>query len=303
MEPIVRAEQLSKRYGDLAAVDGIDLEIFPGECFGFLGPNGAGKTTAVKMISGVVPISGGRLSVLGKDVNRDVREIKASIGVCPQDVNLDVDFSVMKNLLVFSRYFGMSKVDAKERAEELIDFFQLGEKRHQKIDSLSGGLKKRLLIARALVNTPRLLILDEPTTGLDPQARHQMWDKIRELKRSGTTIILTTHYMEEASLLCERIVIIDRGKIVESGSPEALVERHIGKEVLEIDDFDPHLQKYLEEEGQSFEIHSSRIYVYTQEGGEILTRITANSKPGRVVLRPATLEDVFLKLTGRHLRD
>jgi lipooligosaccharide transport system ATP-binding protein len=303
MERILTAEGLTKRFGDFTAVDGIDFEIYRGECFGLLGPNGAGKTTTVKMIHAAVPITAGTLHVLGKDVSRCPRAVKAAIGVCPQDVNLDPDFSVRKNLIVYARYFGIGGTRARAKADELIEFFQLGEKRDQKIESLSGGLKKRLLIVRALVNEPRILILDEPTTGLDPQARHQIWDKVRELKRSGTTIVLTTHYMEEAATLCDRLVIMDGGSIIERGAPASLIERHIGREVIEMEDYPPHTAPYLEERAIPFEIYSDRIYIYAASARDILADLTDRFPSGKVALRQATLEDVFLKLTGRQLRE
>jgi lipooligosaccharide transport system ATP-binding protein len=303
MKPIVKANKLTKKFGNFVAVNRIDFEITPGECFGFLGPNGAGKTTTVKMIYAVVPISSGSLFVFGKDVSIHPREIKACIGVCPQDINLDTDFSALKNLLVFARYFGIDSNQARNKADMLIDFFQLGEKKDQRIENLSGGLKKRLLIARALVNDPKLLILDEPTTGLDPQARHQIWDKIRELKKSGTTIILTTHYMEEASMLCDRLVIMGEGNIIEKGVPESLIKKYIGRDVIEIEDSSPEIKIFLRNKGVNFETHSDRTYIYTEKGREILSSITKNSFSEKVILRQASLEDVFLKLTGRHLRE
>lgn len=303
IEPILTAKNLTKRYGELTAVDGIDLAIEPGECFGFLGPNGAGKTTTVKMIYAAVPVTSGTLRVFGLEITAHQREIKASIGVCPQDVNLDPDFSVLKNLIVFARYYGINAARARRKAEALIDFFQLGEKRDHKIESLSGGLKKRLLVVRALVNDPRLLILDEPSAGLDPQARHQIWDKIRELRNAGTTVILTTHYMEEASVLCDRIVIMDRGKIIEQGKPATLIDRYIGRDVIEIEDLSPGIEEYLNSSRVLFESHAGRVYIYTDSGHEILAGITRNRPTGRVVLRQSTLEDVFLKLTGRQLRE
>jgi lipooligosaccharide transport system ATP-binding protein len=303
MEPVLTATGLTKLYGDLAAVNGIDFEIFPGECFGFLGPNGAGKTTTVKMIHASVPVTEGCLCVFGHDITSCIREIKARIGVCPQDVNLDQDFTVKKNLIVFARYFGIKAATAAARAEELIDFFQLGEKSDQIIENLSGGMKKRLLIVRALVNDPDLLILDEPTTGLDPQARHQIWEKVRELRKKGKTIILTTHYMEEAEALCDRLVIMDRGRIIEKGSPAELVEKHIGREVLEIEDPSPAVLEAVEKSGARHETHAGRTYVFTGDGRALLTAISGEERPGQVVLRRASLEDVFLQLTGRQLRE
>ncbi len=303
MEPILSAKNLTKLYGELIAVDGINFEVAPGECFGFLGPNGAGKTTTVKMICAAVPITSGSLHVFGKEITTHQREIKASIGVCPQDINLDPDFSVLKNLIVFARYFSIDAARARRKAVELIRFFQLGEKRDQKIESLSGGLKKRLLVVRALVNDPRLIILDEPTAGLDPQARHQIWDKIRELRKAGKTVILTTHYMEEASTLCDRLVIMDRGKIIERGAPSQLIDRYIGSSVIEIEGLTPDVEEYLVKSEVSFESYAGRIYIYTDSGHELLAAISRNVPAVNVVLRQSTLEDVFLKLTGRQLRE
>ncbi|HUV35307.1 MAG TPA: ATP-binding cassette domain-containing protein [Patescibacteria group bacterium] len=303
MQPILAAEKLTKHYGDLVAVDGIDFEITPGECFGFLGPNGAGKTTTVKMIHATVPLTSGTLEVFGKDITKYPREIKAKIGVCPQDINLDQDFSVLKNLIVFARYFGIGAAEARRRAETLIEMFQLADRRNQKIEVLSGGLKKRLLVVRALVNEPRLLILDEPTAGLDPQARHQIWDKIRELRKSGTTIILTTHYMEEAAVLCDRLMIMDGGKIIERGEPAELIDRHLGRDVIEIEDAPEGTVERFCREGMPCEEHAGRLYIYTDDGRGLLPRVTRELPSGSVVLRQASLEDVFLKLTGRQLRE
>ncbi len=302
-DTVLTATGLTKRYGDLTAVGGIDFEIRAGECFGLLGPNGAGKTTAVKMIHAAVPVTDGCLCVFGEDITEDLRGIKARIGVCPQDVNLDQDFTVLKNLIVYARYFGIDRKTASRRAAQLIDFFQLGEKRDEKIEALSGGMKKRLLAVRALINDPDLLILDEPTTGLDPQARHQIWEKIRDLKQGGKTIILTTHYMEEAEALCDTLVIMDRGKIVERGRPADLVEKHTGGEVLEIERPSRDAVARVEESGSEYEIYAGRMYVYTRSGRDLLASIGDSGGSGGMVLRRAGLEDVFLRLTGRQLRE
>jgi lipooligosaccharide transport system ATP-binding protein len=247
MLPVVKATGLRKNYGELHAVDGIDFEIARGECFGLLGPNGAGKTTTVKMLTCALPLSGGDITVEGLSVSKDPRAIKYLLGVCPQDVNLDPDFSVLKNLIVYSRYFDIPYDEAKRRAEELIERFHLHDKLERPIEDLSGGLKKRLLMARALINRPRVLILDEPTTGLDPQSRRQIWEEVRGMKSNGLTTLLTTHYIEEAELLCDRLVIVDCGRIIEQGTPVQLIEKHLGGD--------------------------------------------------------GNLEDVFLKLTGKNLRD
>lgn len=231
---LIEAEDLTKKFGEFKAVDGINFKVFKGECFGFLGPNGAGKTTAIKMIQCVLPLTSGRLYVAGKNVTEDAREIKCIIGVAPQEDNLDPDFTVEQNLLVYARYFDISRNDATKHAEALLKFMALDEKKNVIINQLSSGMKRRLILARALMNEPKILILDEPTTGLDPQARHLIWEKIDNLKREGVTVILTTHYMDEAVQLCDRIVIMDYGKIIEESKPLELVRKHIGEEVLEV---------------------------------------------------------------------
>lgn len=234
MTPVIKVTGLRKNYGGLCAVNGIDFEISRGECFGLLGPNGAGKTTTVKMLTCALPLSGGDITVEGLSVSKDPRGVKYLLGVCPQEINLDPDFSVFKNLIVYSRYFDIPYDEAKKRAEELINRFHLHDKLDRPIEDLSGGLKKRLLMARALINKPKVLILDEPTTGLDPQSRRQIWEEVRGMKSNGLTTLLTTHYIEEAELLCDRLVIIDAGKIVEQGTPKELIQKHLeGKGNLE----------------------------------------------------------------------
>lgn len=226
MDPLIVGKNLVKKFGALTAVDGISFEVRPGDCFGFLGPNGAGKTTTMKMIFGFSPMTAGRLTVFGLSVSDHPREIKRRIGVVPQENSLDPDLTVLQNLMMYARYFDLPKKQARERAEELLEFFHLQEKTADRIDRLSGGMKRRLLIARALINRPELLILDEPTTGLDPQSRHVMWDRLQGLKRQGVTTVLTTHYMEEAAQLCDRLVVIDFGKVMEEGGPDELVAKH-----------------------------------------------------------------------------
>jgi len=234
MEPIIRARGLVKRYGSLTAVAGIDFSVAPGECFGLLGPNGAGKTTTVHMLCCVLPITAGDIQVAALSAREAPRRIKALLGVCPQESNLDTDFSVVHNLVAHARCFDIPKAEARRRAEALVDRFHLRDKAKVCVDDLSGGLKKRLLVARTLVNEPAIVILDEPTTGLDPQSKHQIWDEIAAMKAAGTTVILTTHYMEEAELLCDRLVIMDQGRIIESGAPRALIAQHLeGKGTLE----------------------------------------------------------------------
>jgi lipooligosaccharide transport system ATP-binding protein len=303
MEWVITAEGLTKKFEDLTAVDRVSFRIRPGECFGFLGPNGAGKTTAIRMIQCVSPITAGKLEVLGMDVTERPREIKSLIGVCPQEDNLDPDFTAWKNLLVYARYFGIGKGQAEARAKELLDFMALTEKKDVEIEKLSGGMKRRLIIARALMNDPRLLILDEPTTGLDPQARHLIWDKVRELKRRGVTVIITTHYMDEAQQLCDRLVIMEKGKILVEGGPASLISDHVGSGVVEVLSPDEPLDKWLKESAWTYERAGDRVYLYTDDNRKVRETILKESPSANVIIRDATLEDVFLKLTGRGLRD
>jgi len=301
---LIKAQNLTKKYGDFVAVDNIEFEVFKGECCGFLGPNGAGKTTTIKMINCVLPLTTGQLTVADKSVTENPREIKRMIGVAPQESNLDPDFTVLNNLLVYARYFDISKEEALKHSQDLLKFFQLEEKTRVIIDELSTGMKRRLLLARALINTPQILLLDEPTTGLDPQARHLIWDKVRELKKSGVTIILTTHYMDEATELCDRTLIMDKGKIIEEGSPLTLIQKHIGEEVLEVD-YDENTLKTLKEKlpEARIEILSDRIHVFTSQPHGVFERFLENSPTKGATIRQANLEDVFLKLTGRGLRE
>jgi lipooligosaccharide transport system ATP-binding protein len=303
-EALVRAENLSKKYDSLLAVDGIGFEVFKGECCGFLGPNGAGKTTTIKMIHCVLPLTSGSLTVAGMSVSKKPREIKKMIGVTPQEENLDPDFTVVTNLLVYARYFDIPRATALKRAEELLKFFQLEEKRNVVIDELSTGMKRRLLLARALINEPQMLLLDEPTTGLDPQARHLIWDKIRSLKRQGVTIILTTHYMDEAAELCDRTLIMDHGKIIEEGKPAQLVKKHVGEDVLEVD-YDGEVLKTLQEKFPEarFEVLGDRIRVFTDQPHGVFESFLESFSTRGATIRNANLEDVFLKLTGRQLRE
>lgn len=304
MTEIVLAEHLTKKYGNFVAVDNIDFQVNQGECFGFLGPNGAGKTTTMKMIYCVLPKTSGKLEVMGLDVDTHPREIKEIIGVAPQENNLDPDFSVYQNLIVYSRYFNIPREEAAERADKLLDFFQLQDKRDVIIEKLSSGMKRRLILARALLNEPKILILDEPTTGLDPQARHLIWEKLRQLKREGVTIILTTHYMEEASQLCDRLVIMDYGKILIEGRPYELVEKFIGKEVLEVTG-NGEIVSYLHERRAEleFEIVGDKIHIFADDPEMLLAGISKNFRVEQAIVRRATLEDVFLKLAGRGLRE
>ena len=303
-EALIRAHNLTKRFGNFTAVDKIDFRIYKGECVGFLGPNGAGKTTTVRMIYCFLPTSEGELDVAGMDVTKHSREVKSLIGVAPQEDNLDPDFSVLKNLIVYARYFDIPKDDALKRAEEQLTFFGMQEKRDSQIDELSTGMKRRLVLARALINKPQILLLDEPTTGLDPQARHLVWNEVRSLRKLGVTIIITTHYMEEAAELCDRVLIIDNGKIIEQGRPSDLVKKHVGEDVLEIEN-DRGLLETLKKEFSSatFEVVGDRIHVFSTQPHGFFERYVALYKGKNVAIRNANLEDVFLKLTGRKLRD
>jgi lipooligosaccharide transport system ATP-binding protein len=303
MKVVIRAEDLTKKFDSLVAVDNVSFQVNEGECFGFLGPNGAGKTTIMRMICCTSPVTKGTLEVLGMNVNLKPREIKRMIGVAPQENNLDPDFSVFKNLTTYARYFEMPKELASSRADELLQFMHLKEKSDVLITELSGGMKRRLIIARALINEPRILILDEPTTGLDPQARHLIWDKIGELKSRGVTVLITTHYMDEAERLCDRLVIMETGKILVEGPPNRLIDEAIGTGVIEIAGQNDALEPYLKNRGLSYERFNDRIYVYAKDLESVRREINRDLSLNYDVMRKATLEDVFLKLTGRGLRD
>jgi len=303
MVVVISARNLTKKYDSFTAVDDISFDVETGRCFGFLGPNGAGKTTAMKMINCISPVTEGELRVLGMDVRGNPREIKAQIGVAPQDNNLDPDFTVVQNLMVYARYFDIGKNVASERAEELLHFMQLVEKRDVKITELSGGMKRRLIIARALMNEPQILILDEPTTGLDPQARHLIWEKVRELKRKGVTVLLTTHYMDEAEELCDRLVIMEKGRILVEDQPRKLIDEVVGTGVISIYQPDDAITALAESRGWSYERTIDAIFIYTDDTAEALTTIKERTSTNNATVRNATLEDVFLRLTGRGLRD
>jgi lipooligosaccharide transport system ATP-binding protein len=301
---VVVARRLTKRFGDFEAVRGVDFEVGERECFGFLGPNGAGKTTTMRMISSTSPPTDGDLSVLGLPASRG-RDIRRRMGVVPQENNLDEEVSVVENLLIYARYFDIPRRVAAPAAEELLHFVALHDKRDWRIDRLSGGMKRRLLIARALVNEPDLLILDEPTTGLDPQARHLVWEKLRSLKRQGVTLVLTTHYMDEASQLCDRLVIMHEGRILVEGPPRELVARETSPQVIEVFEPDdaavPGLRD-LADLAERVERLADRWLLYTADGDALLAKVRGVvPDPGSVWLRGATLEDVFLQLTGRGL--
>ncbi len=300
---ILQAESLRKSYGRLTAVDDISFSIEKGECFGLLGPNGAGKSTTIGMLYGYTPRDSGSLALFGLDIDIDIREIKARIGICQQENSLDPDVSVRENLVGYARYFSIPRNEARERADELLKFFSLESRAADNVRILSGGLMRRLMLARALVNRPDLLILDEPTTGLDPQSRQLLWEKLAELKRQGLTILLTTHYMEEAERLCDRMIIVDHGTILIEGRPTELIRKKIGHSVLEIADPDQTVRNYLQKKGCQFEEIGKRIIVNLDNGDDLFLDLTRNVRREGCTLRPATLEDLFLKLTGRELRE
>ena len=301
MEDVIVAEDLRKNFGEFRAVDGISFRVRRGECFGLLGPNGAGKTSTIRMLYGFSPKSGGRLSVLGMDLDRDLRRIKERLGVCQQENTLDPDLTIEQNLAVFARYFDIPRTKARQKAEELLHFIALDHRRTSKIPELSGGMMRRLMLARALINDPEILILDEPTTGLDPQSRHQVWDRLERLKGRGLSILLTTHYMDEAARLCDRLVIIDHGRILVEGEPHELIRRHVGRQVMEVSDPPEALRELIVREKLKHEDLGHRITIY-EEGEELFRRLDTSCGSG-CTLRQATLEDVFLRLTGRELRE
>ncbi|MFI6258825.1 ABC transporter ATP-binding protein [Micromonospora zamorensis] len=305
--PLIQARGLVKRFGGFTAVDGIDVEVRSGEAFGFLGPNGAGKSSTMRMVGCTSPPSGGELRILGLDPVVDGPAIRARLGVCPQLDNLDPELTVRENLTVYARYFGISRRAARERADELLDFVQLTERADSKVDPLSGGMKRRLTIARALVNDPEIVLLDEPTTGLDPQARHLVWERLFRLKQQGVTLVLTTHYMDEAEQLCDRLVVMDGGRIVAEGSPRALIEQHSTREVVELrfaaESQEPFASK-LDGLGERVEVLPDRVLLYVPDGDAAVAEVTAlGLNPANVLVRRSGLEDVFLHLTGRTLVD
>ena len=302
MGAVISAENLTKRYGSLLAVDNISFSVNQGEVFGFLGPNGAGKTTTMRMIQCISPKTSGILTVFDMDVDTHPREIKRILGVLPQETNLDPDFTCYENLTNYARYFEIPKKKAGDRADELLSFLQLEEKRDVRIEKLSGGMKRRLLLARALINDPQLLILDEPTIGLDPQGRHLIWEKLKALQAAGNTIVLTTHYLEEAERLCNRLVIMDEGKILVEGSPGDLVANYVGSDILEVEHTPPVIA-CLDAMNAQYEIFGDIVQVHTAQPREVAKELFDRCNPGRVFARPASLEDVFLKLTGRVLRE
>ena len=306
-ESMILARGLRKRFGELEAVKGIDLDVRRGEAFGFLGPNGAGKSSTMRMVAAVSPVSEGTLRILGRDPATDGPAIRGRIGVCPQEDTLDNELNVFDNLYIYGRYFGLPKAEVRERAEQLLEFVQLTDKRNAKVEALSGGMKRRLTIARSLVNRPDLLLLDEPTTGLDPQARHLLWDQLFRLKQSGVTLVITTHYMDEAEQLCDRLVVMDKGLIVAEGTPLDLIREHSTREVAElrfgVGEHDA-LSEKVADLGERVEVLPDRLLVYTGDGEEVVAKVYERGlHPLATLVRRSTLEDVFLRLTGRTLVD
>jgi len=302
---VITASALTKKYKDFAAVDGISFEVAPGESFGLLGPNGAGKSTTMRMVGAVSTRTSGTLSILGLDPDEHGPEIRSQLGVVPQADNLDQELRVRDNLIVYGRYFGIARSVIAKKADELLEFAQLTDRAKAKVDDLSGGMKRRLTIARALVNDPRILLLDEPTTGLDPQARHILWDRLFRLKEQGTTLVLTTHYMDEAEQLCDRLVVVDKGTIMAEGSPASLIRDHSSREVLEVrfgSDRNAIVAEQIKNAGDRVEVLPDRILVYSANGEAELTKMTdAGLEPITSLVRRSSLEDVFLRLTGRSL--
>jgi lipooligosaccharide transport system ATP-binding protein len=305
-QPLIQARNLVKRFDDFVAVDSIDFDLQRGEAFGFLGPNGAGKTSTMRMIGCVSPVTEGSLTVLGLDPARDGSEIRARLGVVPQQDTLDMELTVRENIVIYGRYFGLSRKDLGPRADELLDFVELTDRANDKVEPLSGGMKRRLTIARSLVNDPEVLLLDEPTTGLDPQARHVVWDRLYRLKRQGVTLLLTTHYMDEAEQLCDRLVVMDRGKIVAEGSPRDLIARYSTREVVELrfdDGSRPDdLSYWTDGLVDRVEMLPDRVLLYAPDGDAATHALHERGLvPESVLVRRSTLEDVFLHLTGRSL--
>jgi lipooligosaccharide transport system ATP-binding protein len=305
--PVISARQIIKKFGDFTAVDGIDVDVQPGEAFGFLGPNGAGKSSTMRMIGCVSPVTSGELRIFGLDPAAHGREIRSRIGVVPQADQLDMELTVEENLIIYGRYFDLTRRQCRERTAELLDFVQLSDRATSKVEPLSGGLKRRVTIARALINEPELLLLDEPTTGLDPQARHVLWDRLYRLKQRGVTLVLTTHYMDEAEQLCDRLVVMDQGRIVAEGSPRELIWQHSTREVLELRYGPGHNEEQaaaLVGLGDRVEVLPDRVLVYAQDGEAVLREVHARgSMPVASLVRRSSLEDVFLALTGRTLND
>ncbi|MCL1587685.1 MAG: ABC transporter ATP-binding protein [Actinomycetia bacterium] len=306
-DELIQARSLTKKFGDFVAVDDINFVVKQGESFGFLGPNGAGKTSTMRMIGAVSPVTSGELSVLGLDPMTEGPRLRSRLGVVPQENNLDEDLSVYDNLLIYGRYFDLSRSVLRDRIAELLEFVQLTDKKDAKISALSGGMKRRVIIARGLINEPDLFILDEPTTGLDPQARHVLWDRLYRLKQQGVTLIITTHYMDEAEQLCDRLVVMDKGKIVAEGSPAGLIKEHTPRDVVELRFAPGELEAItgrIEDLAEHTEILADRALVYTDDAEELISIVSAsNLEPETELVRRSSLEDVFLRLTGRTLVD
>jgi len=303
MDTIIEIQNLTKQFDGFTAVNEISFSVERGVFFGLLGPNGAGKTTTIRMLYGFIPPTRGTLRIFGMDMKVDFRRIKARIGVCQQDNTLDPDLTVEQNLRVFAGYFSMPRKEADERSRELLDFFALDHKKDAKVMELSGGMARRLILARSLINRPELLILDEPTTGLDPQSRHQVWEKLEELKETGLTVIITTHYMEEASRLCDRLVIVDHGKILVDGSPRNLIDRYAGNSIIEIEGPDRALIDYVKGQNIEHDDLGRRLILYVPENKDPVDRLRDRFCSEKCIYRNSTLEDVFLRLTGRELRE
>ena len=303
MEYIIEAEGLTKHFNSFVAVDGISFHVLPGECFGILGPNGAGKTSTIRMVYGLSPLTGGSLKVFGIPISQGWRVIKSRIGVCQQENNLDPDLTVQQNLEVFARYFHMTKARARAQADKLLEFIALDHRRNAKVTELSGGMMRRLVLARSLINDPELLILDEPTTGLDPQSRHQVWDRLERLRSKGLSILMTTHYMDEASRLCDRLVIMDHGQILVEGRPADLIKEHVGQDVIEVSAPTSQLRDFIQAQPVRHEDLGHRLIIYGRDSDSLFHRISDEYCREGCVLRMATLEDVFLQLTGRGLRE
>ena len=301
-EPI-EVRGLTKRYGDFGAVNGISFEISRGECVAILGPNGAGKTTTIRMLTGFSPITDGSIRVFGHDVSEEPRLVKSKMGICPQEDNLDPDFSVQQNLLVFARYFGIEKSIAAGRVDQLLGKVGLTEKADSSIIELSGGMKRRLMIARALMNEPKLLVFDEPTTGLDPQARQLVWQIVRRMRKEGVTVLLSTHYMDEASQLTDRVIVMNEGKILLEGKPHELVRDEVGREVVELWNISAGVLDFFKQQSWPMEQIDGRLYIYDSIGGEVARTIISRFPEQERQIRQATLEDLFLRRTGRVLRD
>ena len=303
--PLIHARSLTKRFGGFTAVDAVDFDVAPGESFGFLGPNGAGKTSTMRMIGCVSPVTEGTLTVMGLDPATHGPQIRARLGVVPQQDTLDNELTVRENLVIYGRYFGMSRAEVARRADDLLDFAQLTERANDQVEPLSGGMKRRLTIARSLINEPEVLLLDEPTTGLDPQARHLLWDRLYRLKQRGVTLVLTTHYMDEAEQLCDRLVVMDKARIVAEGSPRALIERYSTREVTELR-FQPGVAETLDGQldgiAERIEHLPDRVLLYADDGEAAAVAVHQRGlRPETVLVRRSSLEDVFLRLTGRSL--